>query len=134
MTSNFVYSKFFRIFYSKQLIMTQIIIWMVAAYGMTTILVYGSIFESTRQSIHKWGNNPFLPLQGLGKFISGLISCMLCTSTWVGFFFSLCLGGLTTQFGIGWLPAIFFDGMFTAGSVWAINAIVEFFEESRITK
>jgi hypothetical protein len=115
--------------------MAQIIIWMIAAYGMTTILVYGSIFESTRQSIHRWGNNPFLPLQGLGKFISGLISCMLCTSTWVGFFFSLCLGGLTTtQFGIGWLPAIFFDGMFTAGSVWAINAIVEFFEESRITK
>lgn len=114
--------------------MAQIIIWMIAAYGMTTILVYGSIFESVRQSIHKWGASEYAPFNGLGKFISGLISCMLCTSTWVGFFFSVSLGGLTTQFGIGSLPAIFFDGMFTAGSVWAINAIVEFFEESRIGK
>jgi hypothetical protein len=113
--------------------MTQIIIWMMAAYGMTTIIVYGSIFESLRKFIHDWGNNSYAPFQGLGKFISGLISCMLCTSTWVGFFFSLVLGGLATNhLGIHWLPSIFIDGMFTAGSVWAINAIVEFFEESRI--
>jgi hypothetical protein len=39
---------------------------------------------------------------------------------------------LTTSYGIHWLPAIFFDGMFTAGAVWAINAIIEFFEESRL--
>jgi hypothetical protein len=31
-----------------------------------------------------------------------------------------------------WLFDIFFDGMFAAGSVWAINSIVEFFEENRI--
>ena len=28
--------------------------------------------------------------------------------------------------------SLFFDGMFTAGSVWMVNAIIEFFEESRI--
>lgn len=113
--------------------MAQIIIWMIAAYGMSTIIVYGSIFESFRNDIHAWGNNKYAPFQSLGKFISGLIGCMLCTSTWVGFFFSITLGGLTTiHLGTHWLPSIFFDGMFTAGSVWAINAIVEFFEESRI--
>jgi hypothetical protein len=26
---------------------------------------------------------------------------------------------------------LFFDGMFTAGIVWAINAIVEYYEENR---
>lgn len=114
--------------------MIQIIIWMFAAYGMSTIIVYGSIFDFLRNSIHSWGKNPNAPFQNLGKFISGLIGCMLCTSTWVGFFFSIFLGGLTTQFGLNWLSAIFFDGMFTAGSVWAINAIVEFFEENRFNK
>lgn len=114
--------------------MSNIFIWIMAAYGMSTIIVYGSIFDSFRDFIHNWAKSEYSPYQGLGKFISGLISCMLCTSTWVGFFFSICLGGLTTQFGISWLPAIFFDGMFTAGSVWAINGIVEFFEENRFNK
>jgi hypothetical protein len=112
--------------------MEKIIVWIIAAYGMSTILVYGSIFESLRNKIHSWGSNEYLPFNGLGKFISGLISCMLCTSTWVGFFFSVCLGGMSTTFGINPVFAIFFDGMFTAGAVWAINAIIEFFEESRI--
>jgi hypothetical protein len=45
---------------------------------------------------------------------------------------SLCFGGLFTKIlYIHWLPSIFFDGMFTAGSVWAINSIVEYFEEKR---
>jgi hypothetical protein len=39
---------------------------------------------------------------------------------------------MSTTFGINPVFAIFFDGMFTAGAVWAINAIIEFFEESRI--
>jgi hypothetical protein len=29
---------------------------------------------------------------------------------------------------------IFVDGMFTAGVVWAINSIIEFFEENRFNK
>lgn len=115
--------------------MEKIIFWALAAYGMSTIIVYGSIFESIRTKIHSWGDNEYSPTQSIGKFISGLISCMLCTSTWVGFFFSITIGGLTsTLLNIHWIPAIFFDGMFTAGSVWAINAIIEFFEENRFSK
>jgi hypothetical protein len=46
---------------------------------------------------------------------------------------SLVFGGLTNHyFESPWLFSVFFDGMFTAGSVWAINAIIEFFEENRI--
>ena len=48
---------------------------------MTTILVYGSIFKELRDSIHRWGENGKLILNPLGSFLSGLISCMLCTST-----------------------------------------------------
>ena len=100
----------------------MVLFWILAAYGMTSILVWGSIFESTRTFIKKHS-----------KFFGDLISCTLCTSTWVGFFMSLVLGGLTNHyFESPWLFYVFFDGMFTAGAVWAINAIVEFFEESRI--
>ena len=89
---------------------------------MTSIIVWGSIFEIPREWISKQS-----------KFFGELISCVLCTSTWIGFILSVSLGGLTNQvFDIHWIPTIFFDGMFTAGVVWAINSFVEFFEESRI--
>jgi hypothetical protein len=101
--------------------MDTLILWGVSAYGMTTILVYGSIFEGFRNFIGKHS-----------KFFGELINCPLCTSTWIGFFFSITLGGLTnTYYDVGYF-GIFYDGMFTAGMVWIINSIIEFFEESRI--
>ncbi len=97
-----------------------LIFWILTAYGMTSILVWGSIFESTRTFIKKHS-----------KFFGDLISCTLCTSTWVGFFMSIVLGGLTSKFfETFWLLEIFWDGMFTAGSVWALNAIIEYFENN----
>jgi hypothetical protein len=103
--------------------MEILFIWILAAYGMTSILVWGSIFENARTFIKKYS-----------KFFGDLISCTLCTATWVGFFMSLTLGGLTNKFipEQYWFTYLFFDGMVTAGAVWAINAIIEFFEESRI--
>jgi hypothetical protein len=43
------------------------------------------------------------------------------------------LGSLTVKY-FNVHPAVnfFFDGMATAGLVWAINGIVEFFEENRL--
>jgi len=102
--------------------MDILLLWILTAYGMTSIIVWGSIFESTREFIKK-----------RSKFFGDLVSCTLCTSTWVGFFMSLVLGGLVTNvLSVHWLLGLFFDGMFTAGSVWALNAIIEFFEESRL--
>ena len=99
-----------------------LLFWTMAAYGMTSILVWGSIFDNARTWIKKYS-----------KFFGDLISCTLCTSTWVGFFMSLVLGSLSEQFfNTFWPINFFFDGMFTAGSVWALNAIIEFFEESRL--
>ncbi len=102
--------------------MDILFLWIMIGYGMTSILVWGSIFESTRVFIKKHS-----------KFFGDLISCTLCTATWVGFFLSILLGGLTNHFyEIPWYICLFTDGMFTAGSVWMVNAIIEFFEESRI--
>jgi hypothetical protein len=99
-----------------------LLFWILASYGMTSIIVWGKIFENQREWIKKHS-----------KFFGDLVSCTLCTGTWVGFFMSLVLGGLSNHFVQShWIVYFFFDGMFTAGSVWALNAIVEFFEESRI--
>jgi hypothetical protein len=110
----------------------NLVIWAMVAYGMTNILVYGSIFNGFRQSIHNWGNNEFAPFNFLGKFLSGLISCVLCTSTWIGFFLSLAYFSPNVDLiGLNKFLSVFFDGMLSAGLVWAINSIVEWFEENR---
>jgi hypothetical protein len=114
--------------------MIQLLIFMIAAYGMTTILVYGSIFNGLRDNIRNWGNNKYAPFNGVGKFISELISCILCTGTWVGFILSLLMFSPISHFiGLNEYYSVFFDGMLSAGSVWAINAIIEWFEENRTT-
>lgn len=114
--------------------MIQILIWAMVAYGMTNILVYGSIFNGLRQSIHNWGNSDYMAFNGLGVFLSGLISCVLCTSTWVGFFLSLAYYSPNTEIiGLNKILSIFFDGMLSAGLVWTINSIVEWFEENRMS-
>jgi Na+/citrate or Na+/malate symporter len=103
--------------------MTKIIFWMIAAYGISTILVYGSIFSRPRNwLIHN------------SSFIGELIQCMLCTSMWVGMFLSIFLGSLSQAY-FHFLPLnIIIDGGFTSGAVWAINAIIEWFEENRPPK
>jgi len=102
--------------------MIKILLWVFVAYGMSTIITAGTIFEKPRN----W-------IMNKSVFWGSFITCMLCVPTWIGFFLSLVLGGLTSTYFpvspyIGW----FFDGMFTAGAVWAINSFIEFFEESRI--
>jgi hypothetical protein len=105
--------------------MSSLILFAFVAYGMTTIIVYGSIFEGIRNFIHKKGkNNSFM------KFFSDLVGCVLCTSTWVGFFLSITMFSPTnTIYGISLPMTIFFDGMFSAGIVWGINTLIEWFED-----
>ena len=98
--------------------------WIILAYGLSQILVYGSIFDTQRQWVHAWAE-----LSPILKFISGLISCMMCTSTWVGFFLGLTIFSPTlflfeTPIEYSW----FFDGCMASGGVWALNAIIESYE------
>ena len=109
----------------------EIIFWIIAAYGMTNILVYGSIFENLRNSIHMIAETEVKIVSSIFKFVSGLISCVMCTSTWVGFFMSLFFSPFTFYFGLHPIFGLFFDGMLASGGVWAINSIVEWFEENR---
>ena len=103
--------------------------WLIAAYGMTQIIVYGSIFQGTRDNIKKMGNVGFPVISPLFRFIDGIVSCMMCCSTWVGFFMGAFIYSFWgSEMGLSTVPAIFFDGMMASGGVWAINTIVEHFE------
>ena len=54
----------------------------------------------------------------------------MCTSTWVGFFFSLAFYSPTETMTMIPYTHVFFDGMLASGSVWGINAIIEWFEKN----
>lgn len=99
----------------------EIIIWIFIAYGITSIINWGSIFDSPRDWLKR--NIPIL---------GEMLTCTLCTATWVGFIMSIILGSITQNYiESHYLVNIFLDGMFTAGSIWALNAIIEYFEENR---
>ena len=101
----------------------ETLIWILAAYGMSQILVFGAIFDKSRDWITKHST-----------FFGDLLGCMMCTSTWVGFFFSLAFFSPTLSLVTIPYTNIFFDGMLASGSVWALNAIIEWFEENKTSK
>lgn len=109
-----------------------VLFWLIAAYGFTNIMVYGSIFEGFRNTIKNWGDSPFSPFQSFYKFVSGILSCMMCCSTWVGFFLgAFVFSPFHVLFKINEWGSWFFDGLLASGGVWAINSIIEWFEENR---
>jgi hypothetical protein len=112
--------------------MIILLTWILAAYGMTQIIVHGSIFQSTREGIRRTAELNIPVISPLFDFIRGIVTCMMCCSTWVGFFMSLTV---YSPFGVIYAAhpvfGIFFDGMLASGSVWAVNSIVEWFEENR---
>ncbi len=114
--------------------MAQLLLWMVMAYGMSNILVYGSIFNGARNWIHKNAepNIGWVLFQPIFAFVSSLIQCMMCTSTWVGFLYgSLLYSPVHKLLGVHNYYSWFFDGMLASGAVWAINGIIEWFELNR---
>ena len=102
------------------------------SYGLMNIMVFGSIFEGLRNFFDRWGNNELAPLNGIGKFIGGILGCPMCFSTWGGFFLSIVIfSPMNVLYDIPQTYSWFFDGILSSGAVWTINAIVEWFEENR---
>lgn len=115
--------------------MIELLVWILMAYGMTNIVVYGSIFNVPRDFIKRWGEDEFAPFQSAGQFISKMISCPMCFGTWFGFFAGGLLYSPTHEIlGINNIISWFFDGMLASGGVWITNSIVEWFEENRPQK
>ena len=111
---------------------TQLLLWMVMAYGMTNIIVYGSIFNGPRNYIFNEAEHGDGLLHGFWVFVSNMIKCMMCVSTWIGFFYGIFLYSPVHEIlGVTPWASWFFDGMLASGSVWAINAIIEWYELNR---
>ena len=112
--------------------MSQLVLWMIMAYGLGNIIVYGKIFNGPRNFIKKWAESPIKFLQPSGKFLEGMTSCMMCVSVWIGFFYGILVYSPTNQLlGVNQWYSWFFDGFLSSGAVWAINSIIEWFEQNR---
>jgi hypothetical protein len=115
--------------------MKELVLWSIMAYGMSNILVYGSIFNGPRNKINKWAADKLTPFHGFWVFLSDMLKCMLCTPVWVGFFFGIFIYSPVHEIlGVTSLVSWFFDGMLASGGTWAINSIIEWFEENRPNK
>lgn len=104
----------------------KILLFELLAYGITNILVFGSIFEKWRTFWYKLSP----------KFFGKLTSCPMCLSFWVGGCLSIIFNhfGYSTPFseyGITYLPLmIFLDACLTSGCVWLIHNFEEFMERA----
>jgi hypothetical protein len=115
--------------------MTQLILWMIITYGLSNIVVYGSIFNGPRNTIKKWGENEKYPFSDFGKFLTNMMACMMCFGFHCGWFLSISIYSPVHEIlGVSSWSSWFFDGFLASGAAWIINSIVEWFEENRPTK
>jgi hypothetical protein len=112
--------------------MIQILIWILMAYGLCNIVVYGSIFSGPRTLIRNLSENEQSILHGFWSFIKEMTSCMMCFGFHTGWFLSIFIfSPIHNFFGVTNYVSWFFDALLSSGSVWAINSIIEWFEVNR---
>ena len=68
---------------------TTLLAWFLMSYGLMNIMVYGSIFKGLRNGISNIGDAKIPLISGIFNFISGILGCPMCFSTWGGFFLGL---------------------------------------------
>ena len=109
---------------------TLLIGWLLLSYGLMNIMVFGSIFQPLRDMFNKSKYSWFFPLSEVGDFISGILSCPMCFSTWGGFFLGLVVYSPTAHmFGVHPHLSWFLDGILSSGGVWLINDVAEYLEK-----
>ena len=104
----------------------ELILTILVGYGISNIIVFGSIFEGLRTFADKVSPN----------FFGKLLSCMMCTPFWVGFGLSLgsYLSGFTQfspfyTYGVEWVYlSVFLDSCLIKGTSWLIHTFQEHFE------
>ena len=105
--------------------MSSSLIYILLVYGFTNILVYGSIFEKPRT----W-------LKSKSKWLDDLLSCMMCSSFWVGAILGWFIKNpvdkiITFEDDLWFIPlTALLYGVYTSGCVWLIHTIQEYFERS----
>jgi hypothetical protein len=110
----------------------KLLLFLLIAYGISNILIFGSIFRPWRDFWEKVSPN----------FFGSLFTCFICLPTWIGFVGSYLIWspsidyGVVTNsvpfFGLFEFPkevvATFLDGCLTSGAVWLIHTLQEAIE------
>jgi hypothetical protein len=105
-----------------------ILIFILVSYGISNIVVHGSIFNGFREF---WNEvNP--------SFLGTLFSCMICFPTWVGFILSFTfqmmgydnMSPLASQGVDNMFLSVFLDGCLASGTVFVLHIVEEYFELS----
>ena len=105
----------------------ELLLIILVSYGISNVIVFGSIFEGFRELMDDLSPN----------FFGKLFSCMMCTPWWVGFFLSLGaqLSGYTQFspfYGAGLeniYLSVFLDSCLLSGTTWLIHNVQEYFEQ-----
>ena len=103
----------------------QLLIWFLIAYGITNILVIGSIFLMMRVNIRKRSTTG----SRFYKLLDSILSCMMCCSMWVGFFLGIFIWSPTGHYleissAISW----FFDGALSSAVVCLIGTFINHYK------
>jgi hypothetical protein len=110
----------------------KLFIFILISYGLSNILIYGSIFEKLRNKLDKLSPN----------FWGKLFSCFICLPTWIGFIGSYLIWSPSSYYEIVTTDLSFFnlfnipkelistflDGCLTSGFVWLIHTLQESME------
>jgi len=108
------------------------LLFILITYGLSNIVVYGSIFSEPREFLSRKSPN----------FWGKLFSCMMCFPTWAGFFLSLTFFSPTLHYGLTDLNvsnlfsipkeylSVFFDGMLASGTTWLLHTFQEMGERA----
>jgi hypothetical protein len=91
----------------------EFIILTLLSFGITNILVNGSIFKPIRDWVGSKADNWFT------QKIFQLISCMMCMGFWVGAFCGIFLGPFP------WWNIVF-NGALMSGTTWIIHCILQY--------
>ena len=104
----------------------EILVFILVNYGISNIVVHGSIFNGFREFWKSLSPN----------FFGVLFSCMICTPFWVGVILSTVfqlmgytnMSPLASQGVDNLYLSVFLDGCLASGSVFLIHIIEEWFE------
>lgn len=97
---------------------TNIILFILACYGTTNIVVHSKILESFR-----------LFISNKSIFLGELLDCMMCTGFWVGMFYSICFSfDIFSQYNyyISITLSTLIFATISSGTSWFLDSINEF--------
>jgi len=106
-----------------------LLIFILLNYGISNIVVHGSIFDGFRGFWKRVSPN----------FFGVLFSCMICLPTWCGFILSFVfqtmgydfMSPLASQGVDNMFLSIFLDGCLASGTVFILHVVEEWFELNR---